>query len=197
MAPTFRPLVFTSMFLLVACASTRAPVETAPDMPEPEPVVIEVAAPEPEPAPSSWLQHAASVTEAAAAALELPADCSIDSAPQALTIRCGGSSVLVQLQDSSPTPDDLASVERQTIQLLAQAGAQALLMGNPYCRVGDTEAQCSFIEARSSEGIVGTGYSAVAVDGDRSFSLRCLYLADDPSALEESVPVCRQLLDFS
>ncbi len=196
-----RLVLLPSLLALAACASTHAPVDTSPVAePEPAPVVAPVAAvveaPLPAIAPASWLAGDAPVAAAALGALQLPPDCATQSDDATLTVRCRESSVLVELQDASAAPSDLDSMERETIQLLSQAGAKALLMGNPYCRVGETEAKCSFIEARSSDGLIGTAYTAVGADGDRAFTLRCLYLANDPGELELAVPACRQLLDF-
>jgi|GEM_PF-3429186 len=186
-----------SAALLAGCApKTRAAIVPTP-MPlvaataeAPEPVV------EPEPeevvevGPADWRTTNPSIADAALAQIGVPDGCDGRVEDDVLSIECDGRSFQVR-------PTDRASLQGEVDRVLEtfrQAGARAVMMGSPTCRIGADTVECSFVQGRGDSGSVGTAYVAVGSDGDRAFAVRCLYLGPDRE-VEFHDPVCRALLD--
>lgn len=197
------PVLALSIVLMVGCATTQATRSTTP-APEPEQTF---AAPTslwehdiaPAPAPiiaapqMDWTSVAGDASDAALSLAELPAECTVTREGALRSVACPGWDVVVEVRDETPGALDVDGLTSDTLQWFQARGAKAVMLGSPACNVGGLDAPCSFIEANSEFGLIGTGYVAIADDGDRAFSLRCLYGSGGRDQLLTD-PACRELL---
>ncbi len=189
----------SSLGLLAGCATTQASRSTDQDEPTVAPrtlwdhsVPVVVQAPVPV-VPPNWTTVAGGASDAALSLAELPADCLVTVDGALRSVSCPGWDVVVEVRDETPGTLDVDGLTTDTLRWFQARGAKVVMLASPDCNVGGRDAPCSFIEANSEDGPVGTGYVAVSDDGDRAFSLRCLYGSRGRELLLTD-PGCRGLL---
>jgi hypothetical protein len=188
-----------SMLAVAGCATTQGAQSTVPEEvftpptslwahdipPAPAPVI--------EAPPPAWTTLEGDASDAVLSLADLPADCTVTREGALRSIACPGWDVLVEVRDETPGALDVDGLTVDTLEWFKARGAKVVVLGSPDCKVGNLAAPCSFIEANSEVGHVGSGYVAVGDDGDRAFSLRCLY-GSEARDTELTDPACNELL---
>ncbi len=196
------PILVLPMLALAGCATLQASRTTVPEetftpptslWEHDIPVAPIVQAPPP---PTAWTTIDGDASDAVLSLADLPADCTVTREGALRSIECPGWDVLVEVRDETPGALDVDGLTIDTLDWFKARGAKVVVLGSPDCQVGNVDAPCSFIEANSEAGHVGSGYVAVSDDGDRAFSLRCLYGSEGRDT-ELTDPACNELLTLA